>query len=82
MKQDDNYPSKCSLEEAQLFFPTSLGGMHQTGVPNQWIGDRNKLGGYKGCYPCMGDKCDYIAQTQGVLCSHVHRVHLGSCPRV
>ena len=25
----------------------------------------------------MGEKCDYVAQTQGVLCSHVHRVHLG-----
>ena len=77
LKADDSFPSKCSLKEAQLFFPTGEGSMHQTGVSDNWIGERIKLGGYKGCYPCMGEKCNYVAQTRGVLCSHVHWVHLG-----
>ena len=76
-KSNDDYPEKCSLAEAQLYFPTSLDSMHQTGVADSWIGERIKLGGYKGCYPCMGANCDYVAQTRGVLCSHVRRVHLG-----
>ena len=76
-KSDDDHPNKCELAEAQLYFPTDLSTMHQTGVPDTWIGDRSKLSGYKGCYPCMGEECDYIAQTRGILCSHVRRVHLG-----
>ena len=63
LKADDSFPSKCSLKEAQLFFPTSEGNMHQTGVPDSWIDEHIKLGGYKGCYPCMGEKCDYVTQT-------------------
>ena len=75
-KSDDDYPNKCSLAEAQLFFPTCLDTMHQTGVADSWIGERIKLGGYKGCYPCLGEICEYVAQTRAVLCSHVRRVHL------
>ena len=74
---DDEFPNKCSLEEAQLYFPTNLDTMHQTGIPSFWIGDRIKLGGYKGCYPCQGSDCEYVAQTRGVLCTHIRRVHLG-----
>ena len=77
IKSDDDYPNKCSLAEAQLYFPTCQDTMHQTGVADSWIGERIKLGGYKGCYPCQGENCDYVAQTRGVLCSHVRRVHLG-----
>ena len=77
MKADDSFPSKYSLQEAQLFFPTNEGSMHQTGVPGNWIGEHIKLGGYKGSYPCMGEKCDYVTQMRGVLCSHVQWVHLG-----
>ena len=51
--------------------------MHQTGVPNDLVGERIKLGGYKGCYPCQSKDCEYVAQTRGVLCSHIRRVHLG-----
>ena len=75
--KEDSYPNKCDLVAAQLFFPTSTDTMHQTGVSNSWIGERLKLGGYKGCYPCMGVDCDYVTQTRAVLCSHVRRVHLG-----
>ena len=74
---DDEYPNKCSLEQAQLYFPANLDTMHQTGVSSSWVGDRIKLGGYKGCYPCQGTDCEYVAQTRGVLCTHVRRVHLG-----
>ena len=49
LKADDNFPSKCSLKEAQLFFPTSEGNMHQTRVPDSWIGECIKLGSYEGC---------------------------------
>ena len=74
---DDSYPNKCCLEEAQLFFPMNQDRMHQTGVPSNLTGERIKLGGYKGCYPCLSDGCQYVAQTRGVLCSHARHVHLG-----
>ena len=74
---DDSYPNKCSLEEAQLFFPMNQDRMYQIGVPNNLTGERIKLGGYKGCYPCLSDGCQYVAQTRGVLCSHARHVHLG-----
>ena len=67
----DKYPNKCPLEEAQLFFPTDSDMMHQTGVPARLVGDRIKLGGYKGCYPCASGGCKYVAQTRGVLCDHI-----------
>ena len=51
--------------------------MHQTGVPRNLIGERINLRGYKGCYPCLSDGCQYVAQTRGVLCSHARCVHLG-----
>ena len=74
---EDTFPNKCSLEEAQLYFPTSQHTMHQTGVPDNLAAERIKLGGYKGCYPCLNKNCEYVAQTRGVLCSHIRRVHLG-----
>ena len=55
---EDTFPNKCSLEEAQLFFPTSQHSMHQTRVPDNLVGERIKLGGYKGCYPCQSKDCE------------------------
>ena len=73
---EDIFPNKCSLEEAQLYFPTSQHTMHQTRVPDDLVSEQIKLGGYKGCYPCQSKNCEYVAQTRGVLCSHIRRVHL------
>ena len=74
---EDSYPNKCSLEEAQLFFPMNEDQMHQTEVPDSLTGERIKLRGYKACYPCMSEGCQYVAQTRGILCSHARHVHLG-----
>ena len=74
---EDTFPSECSLEEAQLYFPTIQHTMQQTGVPDSLVGERIKLGRYKGCYPCQSKDCEYVAQTRGVLCTHIRRVNLG-----
>ena len=34
----EKYPSKCSLKEAELFFPTSASTLHDTGVGSKYIG--------------------------------------------
>ena len=74
----DQYPNKCSIGEAQLFFPSSEKTVHQTGVPSKYIGDREDVGPYKGAYCCLyGEGCEYGAQSRGVVCTHVCRVHLG-----
>ena len=73
---EDTFPNKCSLKEAQLYFPTSQHTMHQTGVPDDLVSEQIKLGGYKGCYPCQNKNCEFVAQTRGMLCSHIRRVHL------
>ena len=74
----DEYPKKCNIAEAQLFFPASEKTLHQTGVPSKYIGDREDVGPYKGAYHCLyGEGCEYGAQSRGVVCTHVRRVHLG-----
>ena len=77
------YKTKCSVSEADLVYPTDEDSRHQTGVPDRYIGYRQKLSGYKGAYECLFDNCDYVAQTRGVVCSHLRRCHLGralGCP--
>ena len=44
----EKYPSKCSLKEAELFFPTSASTLHDTGVDSKYIGTCEGLSGYKG----------------------------------
>ena len=74
----DEYPNKCNIAEAQLFFLTSEKTLHQTGVPSKYIGDREDVGPYKGAYHCLyGEGCEYGAQSRGVVCTHVQRVNLG-----
>ena len=74
----DEYPNKCNIAEAQLFFLTSAPTLHQTGVPSKFIGNREDVGPYKGAYRCLyGEGCEYGAQSRGILCTHVRRVHLG-----
>ena len=34
----EKYPWKCSLKEAELFFPTSASTLHDTGVDSKYIG--------------------------------------------
>ena len=74
----DEYPNKCHISRAQLFFPSSHETVHQTGVPSKYIGEREDVGPYKGAYRCLfGEGCEYGAQSRGVVCTHVRRVHLG-----
>ena len=58
-------------------YPESEGTKHQTRVPDNLIGYRQKLKDYKGAYKCLFQECDYVAQKRGVVCSHIRRVHLG-----
>ena len=76
-KTMEKYPSKCELQEAQLFSPTSSETMHQTGVDARYIGTREKLSGYKGIYCCLYSDCDYGAQVKGIVYSHIRQAHLG-----
>ena len=76
-KSATKYPSKCSLAEALLFFPTSDKTVHETGVDGKLIGSRENLLQYHGLYCCLYKGCDYGAQTQGNSLSHIRRVHLG-----
>ena len=64
------YPSKCSLVEAHLFFPTSDKTVHETGVDGKLIRSENLLQ-YRGHYCCLYKGCDYGAQTQGNTLSHI-----------
>ena len=76
----EKYPSHCSLKEATLFYPTSSTTLHMTGVNPEHITDRKRIGAegsYKGYYSCAFQDCDYIAQTHGVVATHVRKVHLG-----
>ena len=76
----EKYPSLCSLKEATLFYPTSSSTLHMTGVQPEHITDRKKIraeGSYKGYYSCTFKDCAYIAQTHGVVATHVRKVHLG-----
>ena len=81
------YPRKCALSQADLVYPVDEDSKHQTGVDKKLIGYRQKLAGYRGAYECLWKDCDYAAQTRGVVCSHLRRVHLGKalgcpyCPR-
>ena len=77
------YPRKCALSQADLVYPVDEDSKHQTGVDKKLIGYRQKLAGYRGAYECLWKDCDYAAQTRGVVCSHLRRVHLGKalgCP--
>ena len=73
----EKYPSKCSLKEAELFFPTSTSTLHDTGVDAKYIGTREGLSGYKGLYCCLFEGCDFGAQVRANTLSHIRRVHLG-----
>ena len=73
----EKYPSKCNLKEAELFFPTSASTLHDTGVDPKYIGTREGLSGYKGLYCCLFEGCDYGAQVRANTLSHIRRVHLG-----
>ena len=73
----EKYPSKCSLKQAELFFPTSASTLHNTGVDSKYIGTRKGLSGYKGLYCCLFENCDYGAQVRANTLSHIRRVHLG-----
>ena len=75
-KPTAKYPSKCSLAEAQLFFPTLDKTVHETGVDSKLIGSRENLRQYRRLYCCLFKGCDYGAQTRGNTLSHIHRVHL------
>ena len=75
-RKSKTYNSICSLKEAQLFYPTSKTTMHQTGVDSAHIGERSKMGGYKGYYVCAYGECDYATQTKAIVASHVQCCHL------
>ena len=76
--QSKKYPTKCSLGEAQLFYPTSSDSLHETGVDAKYIGSRENLSEYKGLYCCLFGDCEYGAQVRGNTYSHIRRVHLGA----
>ena len=68
------YPNACSLKEATLFYPTSDTTLHTTGVDANLITDRKKIGAYgsyKGYFECAWKECSYVAQTHGVVATHV-----------
>ena len=73
----EKYPSKCNLKEAELFFPMSASTLHDTGVDAKYIGTREGLSGYKGLYCCLFEGCDFGAQVRANTLSHIRRVHLG-----
>ena len=73
----EKYPSKCNLKEAELFFPTSASTLHNTGVDAKYIGTREGLSRYKGLYCCLFEGCDFGAQVRANTLSHIRRVHLG-----
>ena len=52
-KSATKYPSKCSLAEAQLFFPILDKTVHETGVDRKLIGSRENLPQYRGLYCCL-----------------------------
>ena len=65
------YPSKRSLTEAHLYFPTLDKTVHETGVDGKLIGSRENLLQYCGLYCCLYKGCDYGAQTRGNTLSHI-----------
>ena len=71
VKSSAKYPTKCSVSEAQLFFPTSQESVHDTLVPEKYIGSRDNLPQYKGLYCCLFDSCDYGAQVRASTLSHI-----------
>ena len=73
----EKYPSKCNLKEAELFFPTSTSRLHDTGVDAKYISTRDGLSGYKGLYCCLFEDCDFSTQVRANILSHIRRVHLG-----
>ena len=73
----EKYPSFCNIKSATLFFPTSSDTQHATGIKPEHITDRKKIGPYCEYYCCAFGNCNYATQTQGVVATHVRRVHLG-----
>ena len=76
--QSKKYPTKCSLSEAQLFYPTSSESLHETGVDAKYIGARENLSEYNGLYCCLFGDCEYGAQVRGNTYSHIRRVYLSA----
>ena len=76
-KAMDDYPTKCSISEAKVFYPTSSESMHSTGVDSSLICERQSLPGYRGFYECNVGDCTYVSHTHGVCTTHVRRCHLG-----
>ena len=75
---EDKFPNFCSLKEASLFYPTNEKSMHTTGINPAHISERMKIRGYKGFYCCLFNKdCQYAAQTNGLIATHIHPVHVG-----
>ena len=72
----EDYPTKCSLKDAKIFYPMYASTMHATSVDSNLILSRQKLPGYKGYYECNTAGCEYVAHTHGVCTSHVRRCHL------
>ena len=70
-KHKEKYPTKCKLSEAQLFYPTSLESLHETGMDGKYIGTRENLPGYKGLYCCLFGNCDYGTQVRSNTLSHI-----------
>ena len=75
-KAMDDYPTKCSISEAKVFYPTSSESMHSTGVDSSLIRERQSLPGYRGFYECNVGDCTYASHTHGVCTTHVCRCHL------
>ena len=76
-KAMDDFPTKCSISEAKIFYPTSSDSMHLTGVDGALIRERQSLPGYWGNYECNVGDCTYASHTHGVCTTHVHHSHLG-----
>ena len=74
----DKFLNFCMLKEASLFYPTNEKSMHTTGINLAHISERMKIGGYKGFYRCLFNKdCQYAAQTNGLIATHIRQVHVG-----
>ena len=79
---EDKFPNFCSLKEASLFYPTNEKNMHTMGINPAHISERMKIGVYKGFYCCFLHKdCQYVAQTNGLIATHICHVHVGHALR-
>ena len=76
-KAAEEYPAKCNVKDAKVFYPTSQDTMHTTGVDASHIVHRQRLAAYKGYYECNFTGCSYVAHTHRVCCTHMRKHHLG-----